>query len=101
MRYYDWTLSTIFGDVVDEGFIYQDSDRAAKSEASKLTSHYEWKGVWKEDKLNGGWVRYNGDARVNPVYFSSRAKTPTHCLHLRETERSDIADDTFRASETY
>ena len=84
MRYYDWILSTISGDVVDEGFIYQDSDRAAKSEASKRNPHYEWKGAWKVDKLNGGWNRYNGDARVNPGYFSSRDKAPTHCLHLRQ-----------------
>ena len=77
MKYYDWTLFNMYGDIIDEGFIYQDSDPAAKSEASKRNPHYEWKGAWKEDKLNGGWFRYNGDARLN-----SGSNAPTHKLTL-------------------
>ena len=63
---------------IADGFIYVDSDRAAKSEASKLHPDYEWKGAWKEDKMNGGWFKYNGDARLNPAYHEWDSNVPTH-----------------------
>ena len=59
-----------------------------KGKCPKISGRNDWHGTWKEDKMNGGWNRYNGDARVNPVYFSSRAKSPTHHLYLRRSKEA-------------
>ena len=89
MRYYAWILTAIdHGDIIDEGVFYAKSDRAAKGQVSKISGRNDWHGTWKEDKMNGGWNRYNGDSRLNPIYHSSGANVPTHRLYLRRSKEA-------------
>ena len=57
-----------------KGFVEADTVREAKRKATEASGTRNWKKTWRLDSL-GHFVKYNGDARLSPIYHGGNHAT--------------------------